>query len=194
MRELSDVEGKIVGSVSPERLMADTEAIARWVRLSGTEEERASFDYVEDVLRELGLETTRHTGWAYISLPEGAELSVRGTEVPAITHSMAPETPEDGLELPLVYAGSGEDYSGKDVRGKAVLVEGIAIPGKARAAEEAGAAACVFANADEYVHEMIVSPLWGSPTPETRRELPRVPMASVGAAGARILRDRKSVV
>lgn len=191
MRELSAVEGKITGSVSSERLMSDTEAIARWVRLSGTEEERASFDYVEGVLGDLGLETTRHTGWAYISLPERAELTVEGTEVPAITHSMAPETPEGGLELPLVYAGSGtwEDYSGKDVRGKAVLVEGIAIPGKARAAEEAGAAACVFANADEHVHEMIVSTLWGSPTPETRRDLPRVPMVSVGAAGAKILRE-----
>ncbi len=191
MRELSAVEGKITGSVSSERLMSDTEAIARWVRLSGTEEERASFDYVEGVLGDLGLETTRHTGWAYISLPERAELTVGGTEVPAITHSMAPETPEGGLELPLVYAGSGtwEDYSGKDVRGKAVLVEGIAIPGKARAAEEAGAAACVFANADEHVHEMIVSTLWGSPTPETRRDLPRVPMVSVGAAGAKILRE-----
>ena len=191
MRELSAVEGKITGSVSSERLMSDTEAIARRVRLSGTEEERASFDYVEGVLGDLGLETTRHTGWAYISLPEHAELTVEGTEVPAITHSMAPETPEGGLELPLVYAGSGtwEDYSGKDVRGKAVLVEGIAIPGKARAAEEAGAAACVFANADEHVHEMIVSTLWGSPTPETRRDLPRVPMVSVGAAGAKILRE-----
>jgi Peptidase family M28/PA domain len=190
MRELSDVDGKVIGSVSSERLMSDTEAMARWVRLSGTEEERASFDYVEGVLGDLGLETTRHMGWAYISLPERAELTVEGTEVSVITHSMAPETPDGGLELPLVYAGSGtwEDYSGKDVRGKAVLVEGIAIPGKARTAEEAGAAACVFANADEHVHEMIVSTLWGSPTPETRRDLPRVPMVSVGAAGAKVLR------
>src|SRR5215211_2713768 len=191
IRELSDLENKIVESVSGERLISDTEAIARWVRLSGTEEERASFDYVEGVLRDLGLETTRHTGWAYISLPEGAELAVEGADVPAITHSMAPETPENGLELPLVYIGSGtqEDYSGKDVRGKAVLVEGIAIPGKARAAEEAGAAGCVFANADEHVHEMIVSTLWGSPTPETHRDLPRIPMASVGATGAKVLRE-----
>lgn len=191
MRELSDLEAKIIGSVSSERLMSDTETIGQWVRLSGTEEERASFDYVEDVLRELGLETTRHMGWAYISLPEGADLSVEDTAVPAITHSMAPETPEGGLELPLVYVGHGseEDYAEKDVRDKAVLVEGIAIPGKARAAEEAGAAACVFANADEHVHEMIVSILWGSPTPETRTNLPRVPMVSVGAVGATILRE-----
>ena len=66
MRELSDVEGKIIGSVSPERLMSDTEAIAQWVRLSSTEEERASFDYVEGVLGSLELKTTRHMGWAYI--------------------------------------------------------------------------------------------------------------------------------
>src|SRR5215218_8972193 len=114
IRELSDLENKIVESVSGERLISDTEAIARWVRLSGTEEERASFDYVEGVLGDMGLETTRYTGWAYISLPERAELTVDGTEVPAITHSMAPETPDGGLELPLVYAGSGtrEDYSG----------------------------------------------------------------------------------
>jgi Peptidase family M28/PA domain len=191
MRELSDLEGKIIGSVSPERLMSDTETIAQWVRLSSTEEERASFDYVEDVLRDLGLETTRHTGWAYISLPESADLTVENTDVPAITHSMAPETPDGGLELPFVYVGNGteEDYAEKDVRDKAVLVEGIAIPGKARAAEEAGAAACVFANADEHVHEMIVSTLWGSPTPESRRNLPRIPMVSVGAAGVKILRE-----
>lgn len=191
MSELSDLEGKIIGSVSPERLMSDTETIAQWVRLSSTEEERASFDFVEDVLRDLGLETTRHTGWAYISLPESADLTVEDTDVPAITHSMAPETPDGGLELPFVYVGNGteEDYAEKDVRDKAVLVEGIAIPGKARAAEEAGAAACVFANADEHVHEMIVSTLWGSPTPESRRNLPRIPMVSVGAAGVKILRE-----
>ncbi len=41
---------------------------------------------------------------------------------------------------------------------KAVLVDGMAISGKAIAAEEAGAAACIFANADEHVHEMIVYP------------------------------------
>src|SRR5918997_3919797 len=191
MRNLSDPEKEIVEAVSPERLMTDTEAIARWTRLSGTQEERESFDYVEDVLRDLGLQTTRHAGWAYISLPEGAELSVGGVEVPAITHSMVPQTPEGGLELPLVYVGQGtpEDYAAKDVRGKAVLAEGIAIPGKAQAAEDAGAAVCIFANADEHVHEMIVSTVWGSPTSETSDELPRIPVASVNVAGGEMLRE-----
>ncbi|HEY6751261.1 MAG TPA: M28 family peptidase [Rubrobacteraceae bacterium] len=191
MRNLSDTEKEIVEAVSPERLMTDIEAIARWTRLSGTQEERESFDYVEGVLHDLGLQTTHHAGWAYISLPEGAELSVEGAEVPAITHSMVPQTPEGGLELPLVYVGQGtpEDYAAKDVRSKAVLAEGIAIPGKAQAAEDAGAAACIFANADEHVHEMIVSTVWGSPTSETRAELPRIPVASVNVAGGEMLRE-----
>jgi hypothetical protein len=190
MRNLSNTEKEIVEAVSPERLMTDTEAIARWIRLSGTEAERESFDYVEGVLHDLGLRTARHAGRAYISLPEEAELSVEGVEVPAITHSMVPQTPEGGLELPLVYVGKGapEDYAVKDVRGKAVLAEGIAIPSKARAAEAAGAAACVFANADEHVHEMIVSTVWGSPTPETRDELPHIPVASVNVSDGEVLR------
>jgi len=191
MRDLNNMEKTLVEAVSPERLMSDTEAIARWVRLSGTEDELKSFDYVEGMLRRMGLETTRHTGWAYISLPESAELSVEDREVPAITHSMAPNTPEDGLRLPLVYLGKGtkEDYSSGDVRGKVALVEGIAIPGKVQLAEEAGAAACVFANADEHVHEMIISTVWGSPAPETRDELPRIPVVSVGAAGRAVLKE-----
>jgi hypothetical protein len=33
MRKLNEIEKQIVGSVSAERLMADTEEIARWVSL-----------------------------------------------------------------------------------------------------------------------------------------------------------------
>lgn len=134
MAEQSETRGRIAGSVTPERLMADTEEIARWVRLSGTEEERAAFDHVEKTLGDLGLRTMLHSARAYVSLPEGAELSVGGRDVPAITHSMAPPTPGGGLDLPLVYvrAGAPEDYAGRDVGGKSVLVDSIAIPGKAR--------------------------------------------------------------
>ncbi len=191
MRDLGNEERSIVEAISADRLMSDTKAIAQWVRLSGTEDEARSFDYVEGVLREMGLQTTRHTGWAYISLPESAELEIEGRKVSAITHSMVPNTPEGGLELPLVYVGRGteDDYASQDVRGKIALVGGIAIPGKAHAAEKAGAAACIFANADEHVHEMIISTVWGSPTPETRDRLPKIPVVSIGAAAAQTLRE-----
>lgn len=173
-------EKSIVQSVSKERLMADTEAIAKWVRLSGSEEERESFDYVEDQLREMGLETSRLSGRAYVSIPVSAKLSVGGEEIAAITHSMTRSTPEEGLDLELLYVEDG-DYDPLDAEGKIVLVDGMAMPGKVLAAEEAGAVACICANQDEYVHEMIVSPVWGSPTPETREKLPKIPVVSIGA-------------
>jgi hypothetical protein len=189
MTKLSGVEKLVVDSVSRERLMADTEAVSQRVRLSGSEEERRAFDYVEDALRGMGLETARSMGRAYVSLPRAAQLEVEGRSVHAIAHSMSTNTPEGGLELPLIYVGGGtdEDYAAKDVRGKIVLADGMAMPAKVQRAEQAGAAACVFANADEHVHEMIVSGVWGSPTPENRDWLPRIPVTSVGAAEAEAL-------
>jgi hypothetical protein len=191
MTELSGVEKLVVDSVSRERLMKDTESLSQWVRLSGSEEERRAFDYVEDALRGMGLETERHMGRAYVSLPQAAQLEVEGKSVRPIAHSMSTNTPEGGLELPLIYLGGGtdEDYAVEDVRGKIVLVDGMAMPAKVQRAERAGAAACVFANADEHVHEMIVSGVWGSPTPETRARLPRIPVTSVGAAEAETLHE-----
>lgn len=190
MAELSGTERLVVDAVSRERLMTDTETLAQWVRLSGSEEERRAFDYVEEVVRGLGLETERYMGRTYVSLPEAAELEVDGESIHAITHSMSTNTPEGGLELPLVYLGSGtdEDYTAEDVRGRILLLDGMAMPGKVQRAERAGAAACIFANQDEYVHEMIVSGVWGSPTPETRDRLPSIPVTSVGADEGETLR------
>jgi len=190
MQGLRDLEKEVVGSVSKERLMSDTQTIARWVRLSGSEEEREAFDHVEEVLRGLGLRTERYMGRGYVSLPESAELEVGDERLHAIAHSMATSTPEGGLRLPMVYVGDGkdEDYAAVGASGKIALVDGMAMPGKVMATERAGAAALVCANADEHVHEMIVSPVWGSPTPETRDRLPRIPVVSVGAKEAGILR------
>ena len=159
MTELSGTERSVIDAVSRERLMADTEAISRWVRMSGSDEERKAFDYVENALHEMGVQTQRYLGRTYVSLPEEAKLEVKGERVHAIAHSMSASTPEGGLELPFVYMGSGteEDYAAEDTPGKILLLDGMAMPGKVQRAERSGAAACVFANQDEHVHEMIVS-------------------------------------
>lgn len=181
-KTLSDVENTIIDGVSVERLMHETQAIAQGVRLSGSEGEREAFDYVADVLRGLGLEPMLYLSPAYISLPESAILQLDGKELPAITHSMATSTPPEGLHVPLVDLrnGTSQDHASHDVDGKAVLLDGMAMPGKVAAAETAGAAAAIFANRDEHVHEMIVSTVWGSPTPDERARLPRIPVVSIG--------------
>ena len=54
-----DPERAIIEAVSDARLMTYTREIARWVRLSGSEEERHAFDYLENTLKEFGLAVHR---------------------------------------------------------------------------------------------------------------------------------------
>jgi len=86
---------------------------------------------------------------------------------------MAASTPENGLRLLLVYVegGNPEDYTFCNVRGKVALVDGTAKPTKVGAAEQAGVAACIFANWNDPPHEMIVSGVWGFLMPNARERL-----------------------
>ncbi len=187
---LSGTERAIVEAVLREQLMNYTRGIAQWVRLSGTEDERKAFEYVAEQLRQLGVESHLYLGFGYISLPRGAALRVGQTELRAITHSMAASTPDGGVDLPAIYLGNGaeSDLAAQDVRGRAVVIEGLAMPARVLAANHAGAAACIFVNHDRYVHEMIVSGVWGSPTSEDKHQLPRIPVVSLGKEDGDILR------
>lgn len=187
----SPVETTIVTSISRERLMSDTAGIAQWVRLSGTEDERKAVDYVANLLRQMGVEPTVYLGYGYISLPLSAEFRAGGNELRAITHAMSANTPEGGVQLTAEYVGNGttQEYAAHDVRGKAVVMDGMAMPPSVLTAERAGAAACIFLNRDEHVHEMIVSGIWGSPTPEDTHQLPHLPVVSLGRTDGDALRD-----
>lgn len=182
----------VLDQLSAERLMEHTADIARWVRLSGTPDERKAFDYVKGVLDDLGLETELIEHDAYISLPGNAAVEVTSPveeSVACITHSMAAAAPE-GVEGEVVYAGAGtaEDLAAIDVAGKVALVEGLAMPAKVRAIEDRGAIAQMHINAD-HLHEMIVSTVWGNPTPENVGRLPQTPVVSIlGRDGARLKR------
>ncbi|MGG3468543.1 M28 family metallopeptidase [Neobacillus pocheonensis] len=177
---LESFKGQLIQDVNQELLMEYTQNIASEVRLSGTDEELRAFYYVKAKLEEFGLETELTFNDAYISLPGQAELMVNGQIFPSITHSMAVSTDETGLEGEIVYAGKAvaANYENQPVRGKIVLLDGLAIPGAVLQAQQAGAKAIIFINA-EYTHEMIVSPVWGNPTRDTYKNLPVIPVVSV---------------
>lgn len=175
---------EVLGEVSADRLLQYTAAVSRWVRLSGSPEEALAFHFIEETLRSFGLQPRRYLVDAYISLPGPAMVKVIAGDgehpLECITHSFAEPTPPDGVTLPLVYAGQGSaaDYSCINVRGALALVEGLASPDKAVAARTAGAAGFVAIN-DSRLHEMIVSPVWGTPPPEALALLPHVHAVSV---------------
>jgi hypothetical protein len=171
-------------AVSGSELDRHLRAVSRMIRLSGTPEEAQAFDYIESALQGFGYRVSRYESDALVGYPWRASLEILAPHPAAVEangYSLSPSTGPEGITAELVYAGAGmmEDYAGLDVRGKIALTDGLAMPAKSMAAAAAGAIGQVHVN-DEHIHEMCLSPIWGTPIPETAGLLPSVP--SVGIA------------
>lgn len=188
LASLPSVERTHADSVSGDRLMDHATTIAQWVRLSGSEEEAAAFTYLEETCRGFGMTTRRYEVDSLVSWPGNATLRVLGPEprsFSCITHAFGASTPPDGITGEVVYTN---DPTTDAVGGRVVLSDGLANPGKTMAAERAHALAQININ-DYYVHEMIVTPIWGTPTPDTAPLLPKLVTVSVnGRDGAELKR------
>ncbi len=176
-------EGALREAVSREHLTRHNAEIAKGVRLSGSADEAEAFAYIAAQCRAYGMDVREYAIEAYVSLPGAASLAVtvpEGRPLPCITHSFARATGPAGLSAPVVYVGDGTaaDYAAANVRGALVLTDGLAMPAKAYAADAAGAAGIICVN-PEGLHEMIISPVWGTPTPETAPFLPKVVAVSI---------------
>jgi hypothetical protein len=171
-----------------ERLMRDVRMIAQWERLSGSPEERRAFEYIEGELRAARVRTRMVEHPALISLPRTAtfRLPETGDDLPCITHSFA--APAHNLDAALEYVGDGAMPSTMSLTGRIAVTDGLAMPGRVAQLARAGAVAAVFLNRDPHVHEMIVSTVWGSPTPDRVRELPAIPVVSMAGSPAERLR------
>jgi hypothetical protein len=183
---------RICDRVDPGVMMEHLAVFARFVKLSGTAEELESFRYLESTLRSYGYRTelTRHD--AYISLPGAARVVVDGLGFRCITHSFSRPSPADGTTGPLVHVGAGTDadFAAADVRGKIALVEGLAAPGPSLRASRAGAIGQIHVSPHEHLHEMCISPVWGSPTHETLERMPRTVVTTIPKADGEGLKRR----
>jgi hypothetical protein len=182
---LSQWEKDLVDEVSIDRLLETTRTIAQWVRLSGSEDERRAIEYVRGLLDGYGLETEILMHDAYISLPGEASIGLSdGTSLRCITHSFGASTDREGLAGEVVDCATGELKTARD---KIALLDGLAMPGRVQEGEAVGAIAQIYINGP-LTHDMIVSPVWGSPDPENRAQLPRTPVLSVNDEGGAALR------
>jgi hypothetical protein len=182
----------LLASVDRGRLMTHVGEFAKRVKLSGSAEELESFRYLKAEMRGFGYRTTLLSHDAYISLPVSAILRVDGVEIRSITHSMSHPTGPAGLNAPLVYVGEGGpgDFAGKDVTGKIVLVDGIAVEDVADLASRSGAIGEIHISPTEQLYEMCISPVWGSPSQSTRRNLPKTAVVTVPRDEGAALRAR----
>ncbi|OJY36968.1 MAG: hypothetical protein BGP06_14715 [Rhizobiales bacterium 65-9] len=162
-------------------MMRHLDVFDRWTKHAGTPEELESLKYIEAEMKSYGFKTDLILHDAYISLPGVASVTVNGEQFACIAHSFSRSSPKSGLTAQIVYVGAGDDagFAGKDVGGRIVLVDGIANPAVSRRASRAGAAGQLHVSPHKYVHEMCISPVWGSPTHESVAELPSTVVVTV---------------
>jgi hypothetical protein len=190
---LSIVSKDVRDMTSSVQLMEHVKTIAKEVRLSGSPEEARSFDYIEEKLKEWNISYHRTTHPAYISLPVKASVTIQvggtASSLESITHSMGVSTAPEGLSGTVVYASAGgpDDYKNFPA-GAIALVEGLATPMGTLVAGQAGAAGVIFINGQEF-HEMIVSPVWGSPSSEYTHLMPKIPVVSILEKDGKELRN-----
>lgn len=174
-------EETLLGEISRERLWRHAETLARWEKVSGTPDEQAAVDYLRSVLEGIGLPVIEHRFESLLGWPESAALetvSPTQTTFAALTNGFTPSTPAEGIQGEAVYAGQGTDEELAGVAGKVGILEGMASPPKVLAGGRAGAIGLIFIQ-EEQLHNMCVSPVWGTPTTKTAGLLAKIPTVSV---------------
>ena len=168
-------------AVDASAMMRHLEEFARRVKLSGTPQERESFDYLKSCLDGYGFRTELLLHDAYISLPGRARIEVGGETPDCITHSFSRSSPPEGVRGSVVYAGAGTpaDFAGVEARRKIVLLENIANPAATLRASQTGAIGQIHISPHQHLHEMCISSVWGSPTETQLDTLPRTVVLSV---------------
>ena len=178
-------ENDVMAQVSAQELWKHTEYIAAEVRLSGSEGEARAVRYFEEVMGGLGLDVEIIHHDAYISLPQGAELSILSPEtksVPCITHSFSTATGPGGVESEL------STMDGEARPGSIFMMEGLASPGNVEMGQNAGAGGMVFINSGDVPREFIITPVWGHPTPDSASRIPSIPVVTVNGENGEYLK------
>jgi N-acetylated-alpha-linked acidic dipeptidase len=173
-------------------------------KTSGTDGERRAHEYVREKLREYDVPYEAYEFDSLISHPKEASLRVLSPtpmDVECITHSFSKSTPDRGLEAELVHVptspsslftgveGLVEEYRKAGVEGKTSIIWGVASPAVVWAAQQAGAVAQVHICGGDVLHEMIVTTIWGTPTPESAERIPKITAVSVKHSdGERLLK------
>lgn len=191
---MSPLTDRLLQEVSGDEMWKHLERLVEWNRTSGTEGEYAAVAYIEQVLKGYGLPVTVHEFDAYLSYPESGSLTVEmdgeSVAIPAKTRAFSAATGPGGVSGQLVSIQGGTNMfkadnavnqiSPETVGGKIVLSESGS-RGSMLAAQAAGALGYIhlWPSDEDVIHEGIVTPVWGSPTPETAGRVPTIPILSI---------------
>lgn len=157
-------------------------------RDTGGEGEDRAVDYLVTELGAAGVPVTVHEFDAFLSYPREATfrtVSPSAAEHRCVTHSFVRSTGPGGLTAELVVVADGNFAAARD---RIALVDGLATPVTVLQASQAGCAGLVFANEDRFIHNMIGTTIWGTPSLDQVDRLPTVAAVSVDVESGRALK------
>jgi hypothetical protein len=198
------VESDVLRAIDPQRMWRDLEALCRFDRTSGSYGERRAMEYIASGLRDAGIGVEVYEFDAYLSYPIAGGIAVVSGEglprtIAARTRAFSANTPPEGTSGEVVYVAGGHDIfrdtethrrlDAAAIAGKIVLSE-AGSRRNMQAAQARGAVAYIhmWPSDEDAIHEGIVSPVWGAPTPETAAAFPRIPIVSVTRASGEAIR------
>jgi N-acetylated-alpha-linked acidic dipeptidase len=184
---MDDAVRRILDSVSidlPWKLVEEFSVLPRCL----PDDVNGGADRIVAHLAAEGVPVTVHEAEIYLSIPLHAEIRAGGKVYRGKPPSYSTDCP-DGLEGELIYVPSAYSKSlatmfdqakaSDEVRGKIVISEGFALPGKIAEMESAGAIGVIAVNPGIDIHWGICTPIWGSPSLEDLRLKPAIPVAAV---------------
>ncbi len=191
------LEERLIEKIDPDRMRDHIDRFEGTVRESGTDDEWEASEYVVETLSSYGVDATLHEYEGLISIPESASVTVttptRREIDEAITTSFSASTAPTGRHAALVHLPeiTEEAVATADVDGKFVYTTGLPTPEPIGLLEDAGAVGAVFGSVNEsQLHEMIVTPIWGTPDTDTATEIPDLPVVEVSHDEGAWLQDR----
>ena len=192
-----EADRKLRERVDVDALQRHVDAFDGTERVSGTDDEWEASEYVVETLREYGCEAELLEFEGYISVPEDGRVDVtaptRRTFDEAITTSFSASTPPSGVSSEVVRIGdvTEETVDAADVEGKIAFTTGLPTPEPITLLEAAGAEAVIYQSSNpDHLHEMIVTPVWGTPGLDNEEAIPDLPVVEITRKAGDWLLDR----
>ena len=197
---MDDSERTFVGEVDVNEMWKHLQFLCDFDRTSGTPGEDKAMLYIADVLKSYGITVKIHEFSAYLSYPISAKVVVGGKELMAKTRAFSDSTPAGGVEAEIVYVPGGSDMftdtetverlKKVNLSGKIVLSEGGGRDNMIMS-RRLGAVGYIhmWPSDEDVIHEGIVTPVWGTPIPETADSIPKIPVVSVKRKDGLMLKE-----
>ncbi len=184
-----ELEHRLVGEVSSDQLLEYLNHIVAEERIPGSAGEARAVNYFKAVMEKFDLSVKINEFESLISLPVRARaliVSPQERKLECITHSFSVTTPPGGIQGEVVYS---TPKGNEDIDGKIVLCEGLASPAACWSFEQRRALGIIMINSGDLPTNMIISTVWGQPTPETANYLPKVAVVSMAKKDGQSLKS-----